>query len=466
MSNHFDLIVIGWGKAGKTVAKKAAAAKKTVAIIEQSPQMYGGTCINIACLPTKSMVHAAHIHAQHALVDAHGIEQTDSAWDRHSAAYMAAQQHRARFVAALNEKNYHLLADEPTVTVFDGTARFTGPQSVEVTGESGTVQLTGEHIIINTGATSRSLNTPIEGEPVHIHTSTTLLSLAELPQSLAIIGAGFIGLEFASYFANFGTDVTVFNTHDALLANQDEDVAEAVEHALVAQGIRFKHGSTVEKLSDTEAGVDLYYHTKESANQVTRFDQVLVAIGRIPNTAQLNLEAAGVDTDEHGAIVVNDLLTTTNPKVFAAGDVKGGPQFTFVSLDDARIIAPQVLGSSPAHTLASRPVFATCSFLEPPLAHVGHTEASAHKEGLSFSVKKLPTAGIPKAHVIGQTTGINKVLVDDEGFIIGATLMNPEAHEMINLITLAINEQIPASHLGSMIYTHPTFSEALNDLLS
>lgn len=457
----FDLAVIGWGKAGKTLAKKAAVKGKRVAMIERDPSRYGGTCINIACLPTKAMVHAASLHA-------HTTPQ-DTPWEEHEKAYEQAQQHRADFVARLNNKNYHLLADEENVEAFDGQARFVAPHSLEVTTAEGVEVIEAEHIVINTGAESRTLPIPGGTPSAHVHTSTTLLSVQRLPKRLGIVGAGFIGLEFASYFANFGTQVTVFAPSHELLKREDEDVRTAIKEALEAQGIEFKLGVSVKEIKEASDHATLVFDVEENgqSDQTIDFDQILLAVGRVPLTGELNLEAAGIKVDDSGAVVVDEYLETTASGVFAVGDVKGGAQFTFVSLDDSRIVAPKLgLAHTQNHTTESRPSYATCAFLQPPLAQVGLSEEDAKKQGIEVKVHKLPTAGIPKAHVIGQTQGLSKVLVDDQGLIVGATLLHPEAHEMINLITLAINEKIPASHLASMIYTHPTFTESLNDLLA
>lgn len=455
----FDITIIGWGKAGKTLAKKAAGQGKKVAIIEKSPEQYGGTCINIACLPTKALVESAHVHAK--ARKAHGqLSDQD--------AFAAAQKHRSAFVEKLRQKNYHLLLDDPNVEVFDAEASFVDAHTLHLRAADESAQhITSDIIVINTGATPRRLGIPAAQEDVpgsRVHSSTTLLQIEKLPERLTIIGAGFIGLEFASMFANFGSEVHVLTHHETLAGTLDDDVAAELERSLTAQGVHFIYNAQIQQVSQSDEQVAVTY-TVDGEEATLSSEQVLVAIGRTPLTEALQLENAGVALDERGAIRLDEMLQTTQPNIYAAGDVKGGAQFTFVSLDDARILLHALGLTDTDRTMNNRPQYATSTFVEPPLAQVGLSEKAAQRQGIEVQVAKLPSAGIPKSHVVDEIFGINKILIDEAGYIVGASLQNPSAHEMINLITLAINERIPAAHLGSMIYTHPSFSEALNDLL-
>lgn len=467
-SFDYDVVVIGWGKAGKTLAKKAARQGKRIAMIERSAMMYGGTCINIACLPTKSLVHAAHM-ARETGTRLLGGEPT---WQEREAVFAGAQEYRKDFVARLNNKNYHLLADEPTVDIYDGQAEFIDAHRLAITGSDGVRrEISGKAVVINTGAQSRVLPWQVreDGSSVsaRILNSTQALQLETLPRRLLIVGMGFIGLEFASYFANFGTEVTVLSRDSEFLPHEDRDIAQTLMDDIQSQGVRLVFDTQVQEVHESADGIEVVAHRTQPTQQEESFeaDYVLVAAGRVPLTGELALERAGIDVNEQGAVVVDEYLRTSAPGVWAVGDVKGGPQFTFISLDDSRIVLPQILGEEPAHTLQSRPVYAQCTFVDPPYARVGLNELQAQAQHMQYTVHKLPTTGIPKAHVIGETQGLSKILVDEQGFIIGASLIHSEAHEMINLITLAINHRIPASELGQMIYTHPTFTESLNDLL-
>lgn len=479
-AQNYDLIVVGWGKAGKTLAQKAASRGKRVAMVEQDPAMYGGACINVACLPSKAMVHASCTAARAGLDDA-GLKE----------AYRAAQDHRAQLVAQLNKKNYDALADEAQVDVFTGRAALKGPHTVAVTsamraaeasadpgtGATGTAEaarsaeaaallLESPHIVLDAGSKPKIL--PIQNKHTdfsRVLTSAQALELKERPERLLVVGAGFTGLEFASYFANFGTQVEVVYPGDDWLPSEDSDMAQAIRMRMEEQGVVFSSHSTLEDGSEDADGIDVEIITHGSTRR-DRFDYVLVAVGRMPHTTTLGLETAGIRRGEEEEIIVDPLLRTGADGIWAAGDVKGGPQFTFISLDDARIIGPQLFdGAEPPHTSDDRPAYATCTFIDPPYARVGLNEKAARTAGLAYEVHTLPTASIPKAQVTGETTGLSKVLTAADGSILGAALWHAEAHEMINIFTLAINHGISADALGNGIYTHPSFTESLNQLL-
>lgn len=460
--NKYDLVVIGWGKAGKTLAKKAASAGMKVAMIEQDPAMYGGTCINVGCLPTKAMNYSSA-----ALTDAKALGLAQTRADLESA-YQHALTHRRNVVQKLNQKNHQLLAAEENVTIYLGRGRFVDAQTIEVTApDSSTQQLHGEHIVINTGATPRLLPIPGADSVSGIYTSETVDSISQLPQRLLIVGAGFIGLEQASTFATFGSKVDVIQFDESFLPSEDRTDADAIKEALQRQGISFHFSTTVRQF---RAGEDAIIADLEgiNGNYSATYDAVIIAVGRVPATAHLNLEAAGIEMSPTGAVKVDEYLRTSAPGVWAAGDVTGGAQFTFISLDDYRVLAPQILPSVDGnnyHTGQRQP-WATCTFINPPYARVGMNEREATEKGIGYNVFRLPAAAVPKAHVIGHPEGFLKVLVGTDGLLLGATLFHHEAHELINLLTLAMVAQVPAAKLRDFIYTHPTFSEALNDLFA
>lgn len=461
MSNKiYDLLILGWGKAGKTIAKKAALKGLNVAVIERDPKMYGGTCINVGCLPTKAMVHYANLTHE---CEKLGIERDQNF---NKKAFNKAQKHREQLVAKLNNKNYHMLADIHNIDVYTGQAAFVDSKTVIVTDDQGRQEiLHAEKIVINTGAVSRNLHIEGAQQSTRVHLSNAILELPELPERLLIIGAGFIGLEFASYYRAFGTEVEVYQFDNSWLPSEDRDVAQAVADTLQQQGIKIHFNTQVNKVVDVDDGVLVDFEQQGKKNQA-KFDRILIAAGRIPNVSGLNLEAVGIELGKYGEIKVDKYLRTGVENIWAAGDVKGGPQFTFISLDDSRIILPQLFDQPLIRSSENRPAFATCAFLNPPLARVGYTEKQAEAEGIKFEVKKLPTMTIPKAHTIAETAGISKILIKDDGKILGAVLFHHEAHEMINLLTLAINMGINYQTLRDNIYTHPTYTESLNDLLA
>lgn len=435
-------IIIGFGKGGKTLAKFLAQRGEEVLVVEKSPQMYGGTCINIACLPSKRLVTEA----------ARGTD------------FAAAIQGKIQMVKQLRDKNYHMLADEKTVTVLDGVAHFTGNHTIAVKTASGLKEFEGERIFINTGATPNIPAIPGLRDSQNPLTSTTAMELPKLPNKLVIIGAGYIGLEFAAMFASFGSHVTMLDHHATFLAREDDDVATMVAENLQKLGVEIKMDVVLKKVLDQDQQTILTYEGN-NREQTIIADKVLVAAGRHPVTDHLGLENTDIQLASDGAIKVDSHLHTTVPNVWAIGDVKGGPQFTYISLDDFRIIKSELFGDGTRQT-TNRGVVPTSVFIEPPLSQVGLTEKQAQVAGKHYELFKMPVVAIPKAKVLKDQRGILKMLVDpDTQRIIGATIYAPESHEIINMVALAMRAQLPYTMLRDQIYTHPTIAEAFNDLL-
>lgn len=449
-----DAVIIGFGKGGKTLAGALAGAGKSVIMIEKSEKMYGGTCINVACIPTKSLIHSAALSA------AAGGEFAGKA-----ARYAEAIDKKSRLTSTLRNKNYHKLADHPGITVLTGTASFTGPHTVSVETADGTVIVEGWQIFINTGA--QPFVPPIPGlkESRHFYLSETMMELRELPRRLVIIGGGYIGMEFASMYANFGSEVTVIQDGAVFLPREDREIAQAVLSSLNSRGIRVLLSVQVEKVEDQEEQAVLTLKTPDGSLELTA-DAVLAATGRRPNVSGLNLEAAGVELTSRGAVLTDAQLKTSVPHIWAMGDVAGGLQFTYISLDDFRIVKSQLLGDG-SRTTQNRGAVPYSVFLDPPFSRVGLTEQEALDQGFHVGVGRLQVAAIPKALVLNNPTGLLKAVIDlDTGYILGAHLFCEESHEMINLVKLAIDAGLPYTLLRDNIYTHPTMSEAFNELLA
>ena len=450
----YDAVIIGFGKGGKTMAGALGAAGKKVALIEKSDRMYGGTCINVGCIPTKSLVYRAGLAAA-----------KGGSFEEKAAAYKAAMEQKEDLTARLRGKNYQKLDSNPNITVIDGTASFQSPHVVEVEKDGRTFQVEGEQIFINTG--SFAFIPPIEGlkgNP-YVYTSEGLLNLTELPSRLVIIGGGYIGVEFSSIYASFGSKVTILQDGDIFLPREDEEIAGAVKESLESRGIRVMTGVKVKALEQAE-GKALVAVDNGKEVQKLEAEAVLVATGRRPNTAGLNLEAAGVEIGPRGGIVTDDSLTTTAPHIYAMGDVRGGLQFTYISLDDFRIVKSKVLGDG-SYTLKERGAVPYSVFLIPPFSRVGLSEKEAVEKGYKVKVARLAAAAIPKAQVLEQPAGLLKAVIDEEtGLILGAHLFCQESYEMINMIKLAMDAKVPYQVLGDTIYTHPTMSEAFNDLFA
>ncbi len=435
-------IIIGFGKGGKTLAKFLAQKGEEVLIIEKSNKMYGGTCINIACLPSKRLIIEA----------ANGVS------------YVDAVNGKNEMTAQLREKNYHMLADEKTVTVLDGEAHFIADHEIEVKLSNGKkVQYKGDRIFINTGAVPVMLPIPGLKESKYILDSTQAMDEKKMPKNLTIIGAGYIGLEFASMFAKYGSKVTVLDHNKEFLAREDEDISNAVRKDMEDAGIKFELGVDIEKITDEITDAKITYQINGKRKTINA-DRILVATGRKPNTENLGLENTAIETTDRGAIKVDDFLRTTVDNVWAIGDVKGGLQFTYISLDDFRIIKDQLFGTG-ARMVSDRKVVPYTVFISPALSQVGLNEKQANKLGKEYKLFKLPVTAIPKAKVAKDNRGLFKALVDPETEkILGATLYGIESYELINMISLAMKAHLSYTVLRDQIYTHPTMSEAFNDL--
>lgn len=442
MKKHYKNLVIGFGKGGKTLANWLANSGEEVALVERSTAMYGGSCINIACIPTKSLIASAE----------KGIP------------FAEALLQKNLLTATLRKQNFEKIASLPNATIIDGTASFISAHQIKVRTSGHETTLSADRIFINTGTRPRRPDIP-GVDSKHIYDSTSLMQIDDVPKHLAIIGGGFVGLEFADMFLKFGARVTLLIRNTRFLPNEDSDISGSIYDTLGRRGLQLVAGATIEGFSESPDSVSITYEQNGHQHQLTA-DAVLLATGREPVTEQLNLGAAGIATDEHGFIRVNDRLQTTAADVWAIGDVNGGPKFTYISLDDCRIIQNQLEGGTYT-SLDKRDTFATSVFINPPLAKVGLTATEASEKGLNYRVYTLPAANIPKAAILGQQNGLLKAVVDTvSGKIIGCTLFCAEAHELINIVQLAINTGTPYNVLRDAIYTHPSMAEGLNDLFA
>lgn len=434
----YDVLVIGFGKAGKTLAAKMAQEGKKVALIEQSQAMYGGTCINIACIPTKTLIAAA---------------EKNLSFDE-------AMTEKTAVVERLNHKNYKGLSQ--AVDVINAKARFLSDKVIEISQGDDKKELTAETIVINTGAVSNRLPIPGLETTQSVYDSTGIQALQEQPKHLGILGGGNIGLEFAHLYNSLGSQVTVLDAAESFLPRVEPSIADLAKGYLEEDGIAIHLGLETTEIKNTDQGqVEVVTKTGSYV-----FDALLYATGRKPNTAELNLEATGISLTEKGAIAVDKNCQTTVPGVFAVGDVRGGLQFTYISLDDFRVVFDYLTGDG-SYTLDDRGAVPTAIFIKPALAQVGLTEKKAKEQGLPYATKELPVSSMPRGHVNADLRGAFKVVVNTESkAILGATLFAEGAEEIINIITLAINHQIPYTALAKQIMTHPTMSENLNDLFA
>ncbi len=444
LKNHYQNVVIGFGKGGKTLAAYLAKTGQDVAVIERSERMYGGTCINIACIPTKSLVTSAEKNVP----------------------YRDAIQVKNDLTSFLRQKNYENLDAYPSLDVITGSAKFISKHEIEVVlnDTKKVMRITADRFFINTGAVPFIPDIKGISTSHNIFTSTSLMDQTGLPERLIIIGGGFIGLEFADMYAKFGSKVTMLDSGEAFLGREDPDIADAILKAMTARGIRVITGVLVESVRDVADGVVVQSRGAHGNLEEIEGSAVLLATGRKPDLETLEVNAAGIKLDARGYIRVDDKLKTNIENIWAIGDINGGPQFTYISLDDFRIIRDQLFGGTYTST-AQRKEVASSVFIAPPFAHIGLREKDAIAKGRRIKVARLPAAAIPRARILNNTTGILKSVIDaDTNKILGCSLFCAEASEMINTIQVAMNANLDYQVIRDTIFTHPSMNEAFNDL--
>lgn len=452
---QYDAIIIGFGKGGKTLAGKLASTGKRVAMVEKSDQMFGGTCINVGCIPSKFLV----LNAQSV------FSKGDIPFEEKASLYQKAMEEKRTLTATLRQANYDKLNNFEEITIYVGEASFVSNNQVKVLSQGKEpFILEGENIYINTGSTP--VIPPIEGIKGndHVYFSEGLLNESKLPRHLVIVGGGYIGLEFSSIYSEFGSEVTILQDGNTFIPREDEDVADAIKASLEKKGIRIIMGAAIHQI-EKNGQTSILHYKKDGKEAIVEADAILIATGRRPNTDGLNTKAAGVELTERGVVKVDEFLKTTAHNIWAMGDVVGGLQFTYLSLDDSRIIWSQMKGGS--YNLQKRNSVPYSVFINPPYSRVGMNEREARKAGYDITVAKLAAAAIPKTKILGKTQGFLKTVIDkNSNKILGAMLFCEESFEMINLIKLAIDQGLEYSLLRDQIYTHPAMSEGLNDLFS
>ena len=456
-----DLLVVGGGKAGKSLAMLRAKKGDNVVMVERDK--VGGTCINVACIPTKTLISAARVLHEVQGAGAYGVTLPEadggaSALERARIA-LAALRGRKEAVVGAMVAAHEKMFPASGMDFVKGTARFVAERTVEITLTDGTTRrVRGARVLINTGTTP-SLPA-IEGlEVVPYWTSEDLLTLPELPSHLVVLGGGVIGVEMASLMGLLGVPVTLLHAGEHVLDREDADVAAEVTAGLEALGVTVLTGARATRVGAAPGGVVV---TAQDGREA-RGSHLLVALGRTPVTANLGLEAAGVETTGRGFIKVDDHLRTSAEGVYAAGDVAGSPQFTHASWNDFRILRDLLAGkeASTSGRLVPWAVFTT-----PELGHVGLTEAQARAAGHEVLVARTPTAAVPRARTLGRTEGFYKVMVDaDTDEILGAAIIGPEASEVVTSVQMAMLGGLTWRQVRDAVITHPTMGEGLNIVL-
>ena len=463
-AEHFEVLVIGAGQGGGPLAGAFARAGRRVALVERIH--VGGTCVNEGCSPTKTVIASARVAHLARRAGEFGVD----VGSRGEVMVDLARVHdrKQRIVDSFRGGSERSLA-AAGVELVRGQACFVAPRTVRVAPEGGDSDdartIAADVVVINTGL--RSAIPPLDGlDAVPYLTSTSILELTERPEHLIVLGGGYVGLEFAQAFRRFGSRVTVVQRGAQLLPREDADVAEAVTEILRDDGIAVHCGAEAVRVEGRTGDVRLTWRSRDGgAEQVIAGSHLLVATGRTPNTDDLALDAAGVETDARGYVPVNGRLETSAAGVYAIGDVKGGPAFTHISYDDFRVLRTNLLEGGSA-TTDGRLVPYTV-FIDPQLGAVGMSERAARASGRRVRVAKLPMTSVARALEVDETRGFMKAVVDaDTHEILGATVLGLEGGEVATLFQVAMMGRLPYTALRDGVFSHPTLAEALNNLFA
>ncbi|WP_141608506.1 mercuric reductase [Litorilinea aerophila] len=444
---RYNLVIIGGGSAGLVAAAGAAGLGARVALVER--HLLGGDCLNVGCVPSKVLIRSARAVGDIARAGALGIQVPPVSVD------FAAVMERVRQVrAAISDHDSVWRFQRLGVDVYLGEGRFSGPDTVTVDGQT----LRFQKALIATG--SRPMVLPIPGlAEVGYLTNETLFELTSLPRRLAVIGAGPIGAELAQAFRRFGSQVILFDILPQVLGREDPDAAAIIQNVFVAEGIQLALGAQIQQVRPDSQGKIIDYELDGRQASVT-VDEILVAVGRTPNLEGLNLEAAGIEYHKKG-VQVSDTLQTTNPNVYAAGDIALPYQFTHTADAAARLVLQNALFPGPKQKVSAL-VVPWCTYTDPEVAHVGLYEKQAQEQGIPVETYVQPLGETDRGRADGETEGFVKVHVrKGSDRILGATIVARHAGEMINEITLAMVTGAGLKTLTRVIHPYPTQAEAI-----
>ncbi len=459
LATHYDAIVIGSSWGGRFLPSAFAQAGRTVALIERGH--LGGTCVNVGCTPTKTMVASARVAYLATRGADYGVHTGPIAIEM-----PAVRQRKQGIMEGARSRLESLISAVPGLELLQGEAHFIASSTLELHRTSGETQrITAPLIFINVGARPEPLT--IEGvERVSVLDSTSIMELDTVPDHLLIIGSGFVGLEFGQMFRRFGSQVTLIQRNPRLLMREDEDVSEGVAEIFREEGITVLTNTTplqVEPL-DSDGRIRLTVRTPDGERQLIG-SHLLAAVGRVPNTDDLTPEAAGIQLDRQGYIPVNGQLETSVPGIYALGDAKGGPAFTHTAYDDVRILRTNLLEQGSASTQDRLVPYAI--FIDPQLGRVGLSETEAREQGRNVQVAKLPMSAVPRAIETGETRGFMKAVVEaDTQQVLGCAILGLEGGEIMTILQVAMMGKLPYTALRDAVFTHPTLAEGLNSLFA
>jgi len=448
----FDAIVVGAGQAGPSLVGRLARSGRKVAVVER--KLFGGTCVNTGCTPTKTIIASAYVAHKARTAKDYGIDVAGSVKTD-----MKAVKARKDSVLLKSRNGIEAwLRGMENCTVFTGHARFESPTTLRV----GDALIEAKEIFLNVGGRARVPDMP-GVKDVPFLTNTSILELEELPRHLAVVGGSYIGIEFAQAFRRFGSEVTLVEMGPRLAQREDEDVSAAIKEILEKEGIRVRLNAECISLHTDPAGVAVHVNCDED-DAPTLASHVLLAVGRVPNTDDLGLDKAGVAVDKHGYIQVDDQLRTSVPGIWAMGDCNGKGAFTHTAYNDFEIVAANLLDNDPRRVSDRITTYAL--FMDPPLARVGMTEREVRESGKPALIGTRPMTKVTRAVEKGESDGFMKVLVDIESKqILGASILGTSGDEAIHCITDVMYARAPYTTIQRAVHIHPTVSELIPTVL-
>jgi pyruvate/2-oxoglutarate dehydrogenase complex dihydrolipoamide dehydrogenase (E3) component len=449
---QFDAIIVGAGQAGPSLAGRLAQAGRKVAIVER--KLFGGTCVNTGCTPTKTLIASAYVAHKARTADSYGIQVAGPV-----KADMKAVKARKDSVLLKSRNGIETwLRGMENCTVFTEHARFVSPTQMSVGGDL----ITAPQIFLNVGGRAVIPDMP-GAKDVPFLTNTSILELETLPKHLAIVGGSYIGIEFAQAFRRFGSEVTIVEMSPRLAHNEDEDASVAIKEILEKEGIRIRLNAECIELHPGQEGVSVHVSCSEDPAS-TDASHVLLAVGRRPNTDDLGLENAGVALDKHGYIQVDDQLRTNVPGIWAMGDCNGQGAFTHTAYNDFEIVAANLLDNDPRRV--SDRILTYAMFMDPPLARVGMTERQVRESGKPALIGTRPMTKVNRAVEKGESDGFMKILVDAESKqILGASILGVGGDEAIHCITDVMYARAPYTTIQRAVHIHPTVAELIPTVL-